>query len=330
MNRQCRVCMDDEKHGDFVDIFLYTITIGNTELYLYDAIQELTNIQIAKNDGKPDAICSTCELRLQYAYELKILAEESDKKFNEAESEKKNLQPEKKTIIERYEYNVGSKDQDDYEISKVAANDEEELDAVSFVLNCLPEQLAVLHRRPEKGKAQKAVEYKDRKHECHVCAKKFLRRSNLIDHLRLHANQRPFKCEHCEKTFVQSGNYKSHLRTHSKERPYACKICHKSYNQPSALKVHIRTHTMEKNYVCSVCEKRFTNSSDLSKHKRIHDETKKYTCKYCSKDFAQNVNLKKHIRNNHKEIPVETSEKSPTAAQIQKKSGIIYVDEKTP
>ncbi|XP_055695742.1 zinc finger protein 675-like [Lutzomyia longipalpis] len=297
-NQECRICMTPQNNSVFVDIFVHTIVTGNTELYLCDAIQELTDLKIYKGDGKPEAICQDCESRLHSAYELKILAEESDKKFVTEEVSMVE-EEEKKTIIERYEYSVETKE--DGIVVEKEDEETEEIDAVSFVLKYIPETVAELHKRSESGRSRKPVDYKDRKHECTVCSKRFLRRSNLIDHLRLHANQRPFECEYCSKTFVQSGNYKSHLRIHTKERPYECKVCHKSYNQPSALKVHIRTHTMEKNYVCPVCEKRFTNSSDLSKHKRIHDEVKKYTCDFCSKDFAQNVNLKKHIRNNHRE-----------------------------
>ncbi|XP_059610863.1 zinc finger protein 32-like [Phlebotomus argentipes] len=315
---ECRICMSQKRKTNFVDIFEYTIIIGNTELYLYDALQELTDVKVCKGDGKPEVICPECETRLHNAYELKVLAEESDKKFSK-QTDKRDAEPQKRTIIERYEYSITSKE--DEEEQPVKEDSNEEIDAVSFVLRYIPETLAELHKTSDANRSgRKAVDYKDRKHECHVCSKRFLRRSNLIDHLRLHANQRPYECEYCNKTFVQSGNYKSHLRIHTKERPYECKICRKSYNQPSALKVHIRTHTMEKNYVCPVCEKRFTNSSDLSKHKRIHDVVKKYTCNYCSKDFAQNVNLKKHIRNNHKDV-LEVTQSS----NILPKSEVVEV-----
>lgn len=77
----------------------------------------------------------------------------------------------------------------------------------------------------------------NRPHNCKVCNKSFMRKSNLVDHLRLHANLRLYKCDHCDKSFVQAGNYRSHLRIHTKERPYKCSMCPKTYNQSSALKV---------------------------------------------------------------------------------------------
>lgn len=101
-------------------------------------------------------------------------------------------------------------------------------DAVSFLLN--KKELFQKKKPPPAAK-------EERPHVCQVCQKSFGRKSNLVDHLRLHANVRPYKCEYCEKTFVQPGNYRSHLRIHTKERPYECSICGKNYNQPNALKV---------------------------------------------------------------------------------------------
>lgn len=167
--------------------------------------------------------------------------------------------------------------------------DGDPIDAVTFLMG----NKQLFDDREEKSATMK------RPHVCQVCNKSFVRKSNLVDHLRLHANVRLFKCSFCDKSFVQAGNYRSHLRIHTKERPYACSMCPKTYNQSSALKVHIRSHTNERNYVCTVCSKGFTNSSDLNKHKRLHDPSQKIKCDYCDKTFAQKVNLKNHIFRHH-------------------------------
>lgn len=161
-------------------------------------------------------------------------------------------------------------------------------DAVSFLLS-----------KKELLKQNKSNGSEKRPHACQVCQKTFVRKSNLIDHLRLHANVRLYKCEYCEKSFVQPGNYRSHLRIHTKERPFKCSMCDKTYNQSNALKVHIRSHTNERNYVCEECGKAFTNSSDLGKHRRVHDPSKKMKCDHCDKSFAQKVNLKNHLQRHH-------------------------------
>lgn len=69
-------------------------------------------------------------------------------------------------------------------------------DAISFLLN---------NKHLKNNENSKVEAYHNRKYECTVCTKKFVGKSNLIDHLRYHANIRNFKCTHCEKSFVQSG-----------------------------------------------------------------------------------------------------------------------------
>lgn len=153
------------------------------------------------------------------------------------------------------------------------------------------------------------INYDERKHFCNVCKKKFLRRSNLIDHLRLHAKVKLFQCTECDKSFVQAGNLKSHMRTHTKERPFVCQICERSYNQSSALKVHYRTHTNERNYCCDRCPKAFTNSSDLRKHERVHNPELMLKCEMCPKLFAQRGNLKNHMLSHHNVVMLLSKDK---------------------
>lgn len=58
--------------------------------------------------------------------------------------------------------------------------EEEPLDAVSFLL----EKKDLFKSDPNAGKKTR------RSHKCEVCEKTFMRKSNLVDHLRLHANVR--------------------------------------------------------------------------------------------------------------------------------------------
>lgn len=78
--------------------------------------------------------------------------------------------------------------------------------------------------RSSKKQSQTEIEpeesYSLRKFACNACDKRFLKRSNLIDHLRIHANLKSYKCDFCSKSFIQFGNLKAHLRSHTKEKPY--------------------------------------------------------------------------------------------------------------
>lgn len=142
-------------------------------------------------------------------------------------------------------------------------------------------------------------EYLKRKHKCEVCEKRFIGRSNLVDHLRHHANVKPFQCDHCDKAFVQKGSLVCHMRTHTLERPFACDVCGKTFSQASSRQIHMRQHTKERDYVCPVCSKAFYSNSDLSKHKRTHDAVMAFQCPYCSAGFAQKPNMKKHMLKKH-------------------------------
>lgn len=148
-------------------------------------------------------------------------------------------------------------------------------------------------------RSSKSPRNEEKKHICNVCSKKFSGRSNLVEHLRLHANIKMYQCPDCSKSFVQSGNLTVHMRVHTKERPYQCSLCPKNYNQSSALKIHVRSHTNERNYVCMECPKRFTNGTDLNKHIRIHDDALKIPCPHCNILFSQKYNLMKHIKRIH-------------------------------
>lgn len=187
-------------------------------------------------------------------------------------------------------------DIDDTDAYEYSDNDQDQhSDAISFLLN---------NKHLKKKVDAKKEAYQSRRFECTVCTKKFVGKSNLIDHLRYHANIRNFQCTYCDKTFVQCGSLKSHMRTHTAEKPYICTYCDKGFGQKSALTVHIRTHTQERKYVCETCSKAFMTSGDLVKHKLIHESIKKFSCDICGMRSAQKVNIKKHKMKVHR-IPEE-------------------------
>lgn len=233
---------------------------------------------------------SDCASRLSIAYQLRRDTIESDKILrNFVELEESELAAYEGDELEEVEYieyeELYEDDMDDENDESAGIKHEEEddaNDAVSFLTGILKptKQEPEPKKRAKISKQLKITDSSsidsDRKHVCNVCDKKFQKRSNLIDHLRLHANVKVFTCEYCDRSFVQAGNYKAHLRVHTKEKPYACETCGKAYSQSSSLKIHIRSHTQERNYICDMCEKGFTNASDLAKHRLIHDPNKKF------------------------------------------------------
>lgn len=336
--KACRICLifpkDDEK------INIYEAKLPESDISYYEALENLA-FEFGGVGEMPDNICNICAAQVNSSINFKRLVENSVHIIELLKSKKK---PENE-----YTFSINSVNDEDLptgdaesltinetetifyvpsnnSVEVESAEDETE-DAVKFIINDVAkkkneEKAAKLKKKKEEEKLKndntETIEYANRKHACEVCTKRFLKRSNLIDHLRIHAASKIFQCDYCDKAFFQAGNFKTHLRTHTGEKPFQCNICHKCYTQSSALKIHVRSHTREKNYICTVCSKAFTNGSDLAKHKNIHDSEKRFKCESCSKSFAQKIHLRKHINNHHKQTAIsvvsETKASSSTSS----------------
>ena len=106
-------------------------------------------------------------------------------------------------------------------------------------------------------------------------------------------------CPHCNKRFARKWNLKEHIRVHTRETPFVCDICDKGFTQQHCLKEHKRIHTGEKPFKCHLCPKRFAAKGNLSAHKRIHTGEKPHQCKICLKKFTQKGTLNRHMRTIH-------------------------------
>ncbi|XP_039306382.1 zinc finger protein 852-like isoform X3 [Solenopsis invicta] len=60
----------------------------------------------------------------------------------------------------------------------------------------------------------------DRKYECNICKKRFMRNAHLIIHQRIHSGIRPYKCDVCLVSFTQKGDMVRHRMRHfNKDKP---------------------------------------------------------------------------------------------------------------
>ena len=70
------------------------------------------------------------------------------------------------------------------------------------------------------------------------CNQEFLRSWNLLDHIRMHYNIRPYECQYCNFKFTQKGNLNKHMLKHlvpnvKDRKKFKCEECNKSYTKRS-------------------------------------------------------------------------------------------------
>ncbi|NXO25324.1 ZN397 protein, partial [Cisticola juncidis] len=60
----------------------------------------------------------------------------------------------------------------------------------------------------------------ERPYECDQCRKKFPTSSDLLEHQRIHRDERSFCCPNCRRSFRDNSTLVTHQHIHSREKPY--------------------------------------------------------------------------------------------------------------
>ncbi|XP_015593924.1 zinc finger protein 236 isoform X3 [Cephus cinctus] len=134
--------------------------------------------------------------------------------------------------------------------------------------------LVTLLDRTTDGSMRKYITIKQRSigsirwYTCSYCHKEFKKPSDLIRHLRVHTQEKPFKCSHCFRSFALKSTMMAHERTHMGAKKYECNSCDKLFACHSSFTSHIRLHA--KSHRCTICDKFFTSSTVLRSHMKIH------------------------------------------------------------
>ncbi|CAL4095859.1 unnamed protein product, partial [Meganyctiphanes norvegica] len=102
------------------------------------------------------------------------------------------------------------------------------------------------------------------------CSKEFKKPSDLVRHMRIHTNDKPFKCTKCFRAFAVKSTLVAHMKTHSLVKDYSCDKCSKKFATATSLRVHTWLHTGNKPYQCNQCPKRFRTVSQRKTHYMSH------------------------------------------------------------
>ena len=74
------------------------------------------------------------------------------------------------------------------------------------------------------------------------CDQEFSRSWNLLDHIRMHYNIRPYQCQYCNFRFTQKGNLNKHMAKHTRSefnasRKYRCNDCNRVFKKKNSYMV---------------------------------------------------------------------------------------------
>ncbi|XP_034484180.1 zinc finger protein 616-like [Drosophila innubila] len=144
--------------------------------------------------------------------------------------------------------------------------------------------------------------------ECHVCRKRFKKKSCYEEHIKHHNDQLPFQCtvETCKQGFTQFAGLRHHMdHKHPElcERTIACTIagCNESFPRNIMLTNHLKkVHKILKpearRHACTECDKVFRNPTVLKKHMYKHTgEAPPIACNLCDRRFHMNCELRDHL-----------------------------------
>ena len=141
--------------------------------------------------------------------------------------------------------------------------------------------------------------------ECH----RVLKKNNLMDHLRMHTQEKVFVCRLCHRGFISSVTLRRHLLGHFGCQDCTCDVCGKSYKKLSTLEQHMTIHQMEKTgeqkmHICDVCGQSFYFEHQLNQHSRRHQD-RKFKCPFpgCHWKFVFKNELTYHLRSHSQEKP---------------------------
>ena len=123
--------------------------------------------------------------------------------------------------------------------------------------------------------AKHLVIHRDQKpFRCDQCHLQFNQNRDLKSHkMQKHTLQRPHVCGICAKGFVHKFYLMEHMNYHTGEREFQCNFCGKTFPAQSALTKHMKRHSTTRNFACHLCSKSFVVKKDLNVHvKLVHEK----------------------------------------------------------
>ncbi|XP_053663270.1 zinc finger protein 236 [Anopheles marshallii] len=139
---------------------------------------------------------------------------------------------------------------------------------------------------------------------CTSCGKSFANRHIMLQHTRVHHDQRSvkeFSCQHegCHYLARSAADARRHLVSHTSERNFACGDDGCDYRGKSLAQLRrhalLRHEDMEKKHKCGQCDFATRIPGHLKRHLLVHSGSKPYSCPHCDYSCNNIENLRKHV-----------------------------------
>ncbi|XP_028037542.1 zinc finger protein 37 homolog [Bombyx mandarina] len=293
----CRTCLGTK---DLSPIF----NEKQTEEKRTRELKVTTGLQIKKNDGLSQRICSGCLDSLNQALKFRRKSKKTEKtllnRISGNKTKKKYTKISK--ALKRPKIKKLEEDIPDYEYSAFEDSFQDEQDYKQDDQNFVDIKEEKIEIKPKVSRARRPrprptcpapASYK-----CPTCSKEFRMKATYKAHMRFHTNY--CVCESCGKRCRNNNQLQEHKRArHGLGRIHKCAYCEYSSATKEALTIHERRHTGERPYVCDHCGATFHRRSNLVQHIAIHLPEKNFQCDMCPKRLKSKKFLQIHKHNAH-------------------------------
>ncbi|XP_077295433.1 uncharacterized protein LOC143917726 [Arctopsyche grandis] len=311
----CRLCLDVNAPVDIFEKDEDQLQLQQRQQSLQQCIWNCCQLQVERDDGLPDKLCSLCATKLNSFLLFKIVSKQTDELLRAQLDKKVPIKPEENTF--EYPYII------DVKSSQFIPKSEEGTSSTSNVikLNKFPtfEDLQVenelLFDEPEikidkynnedaNGKFDEfKMTIKNKK-----SLKSLLKSSKKTDtkkkvRIRISSTSKlKHNCGVCGKNFTTGRSLKDHSLIHLNVKDFKCTECDKTYRRKNDLVVHQSKHFKNEKYKCATCGKILCNSVSLNNHKSTHSESKNYSCEICGRKFRLAKQFKAHMNIIHLKV----------------------------
>lgn len=163
------------------------------------------------------------------------------------------------------------------------------------VISCGSEQI---DPQPPRFHSRSLIHRHYGRYSCGQCGKSFNQWNKLWLHQGLHRQRgSSLSCTQCALEFRFFSSYMDHLLIHAAQRPYACPLCPKTFATEENLNAHhCECHKLRDCTKCSTCGKDFTSVRKLKRHCLLHKGISSHFCLPCNLSFPRDGALQNHLK----------------------------------